>query len=314
VGIVGAARRRHGLGPFVVRDLRDAGASIPCFLATRPSTRDATRRELARSWGVECRGYLDFDAMLREEALDAVAILSPSETHADYLGRALAAGLHTLCEKPLLWNRADPVAEATQLVDGFERRGLLLHENCQWPYTLDAFARLHPGILDEPPRHFEMQMQPASPGIGRLGDSLPHALSLLQALAPGEARLEQLAFAETPADAGGILDISFTYRTGGACPRAHIALQRSDAFPRRCAYRVNDREALRVVDAEYRLHLVDGEHRVLLDDPLSALVADFVAAVAARRDRVRRDEILGRVALLEQIARGYRRWDRSGAA
>lgn len=314
VAVVGASRRRQGLGPFVVRDLLEGGARVSCFLATRPSTRDATLRELCGRHRIACRGYLDFEEMLREEEIDALAILSPSETHAEYLLRALDAGLHTLCEKPLLWDGHDLATRAEDLLAGFERAGLVLHENCQWPYTLPAFSRLHPGVLDEPFRSFEMEMQPVTPGVGRLGDSLPHALSLVQTLAPGPARLEDLAFRETGNGDDGRLDVTFAYRSANASPLVRVSLQRSDAVPRRVAYAVNGRRALRTVDDEYQLRFAHGDRSVPVEDPLTLLVADFIAEVAGRPRRSRRDEILRRVALLEEITRGYLGWEGARAS
>lgn len=45
--------------------------------------------------------YTDFDSMLSETKLDAVSITLPTYLHADYSVRALQAGLHVLCEKPM---------------------------------------------------------------------------------------------------------------------------------------------------------------------------------------------------------------------
>src|SRR5690348_7111628 len=36
--------------------------------------------------------------------VDAVAIATPTDTHADVVGVALAAGIHVLCEKPLAFD------------------------------------------------------------------------------------------------------------------------------------------------------------------------------------------------------------------
>ena len=51
VGLIGARRRRQGLGPFVARDLVAAGASVPCFLGTSEETLEAARRELEERAG-----------------------------------------------------------------------------------------------------------------------------------------------------------------------------------------------------------------------------------------------------------------------
>jgi len=78
-------------------------------------------------------------------------------------------------------------ALASEIVAAFAERGLLLYENCQWPFALSGFERLHPGSLAAPPRELRMELQPASHGLAALGDSLSHPLSLLQALVPGDA-------------------------------------------------------------------------------------------------------------------------------
>ena len=51
--------------------------------------------------------YSDFDKMLKESKLDAVSITLPTYLHAEYSIKALAAGLHVLCEKPMALNVQD---------------------------------------------------------------------------------------------------------------------------------------------------------------------------------------------------------------
>jgi predicted dehydrogenase len=46
------------------------------------------------------RTYTDFDAMLREVALDAIIIATPSSMHSKMVKAALDKGLHVFCEKP----------------------------------------------------------------------------------------------------------------------------------------------------------------------------------------------------------------------
>ncbi len=233
VGVIGARRRRQGLGPFVVRDLCAAGAEVPCFLATSASSRDAAERELAERCGVEARGYADLDRMLACESLDALAILSPAESHAQYLAAALDAKLHTLCEKPFVWGRLDLAASAARFAAEFAERGLLLFENCQWPYTLPAYRTLHPEALAQPPRRFEMLLQPASRGLQMLGDCVPHALSLLQAAAAGaQSSIEKLRYRVAGPDADHIR-LEFVFRTELAEIRSVVDLEHRGNHPRR---------------------------------------------------------------------------------
>lgn len=309
VGLIGGRRRRQGLGPFVARDLHAAGAEVPCFLTTRPATCEQAGRALA-AWGVEARGYVDLERMLAAERLDAVAILSPSDAHRAALEAALEAGLHALCEKPLVWDVPDLAAETRRIAEAFRSRGLALWENCQWPHTLAAYRRLHPGALDAPPRRFEMWLQPASRGVRRLADSAPHALSLLQALAPGERpALEEVRF-EAGGPDGRDLCVGFLYRTRDHAARVSLHLRTSHEHPRRAAYGVDGRLAERLVSPDgYRLSFAAGERSVPVDDPLTLQVADFVGELVRGPDPgARTREIVERMGLLAGLVGAYAAW------
>lgn len=65
--------------------------------------------------------YADYRDMLAREALDAVVIATPNDTHADIACDALAAGLHVLAEKPMSstlegCNRLLHAAEAAETI------------------------------------------------------------------------------------------------------------------------------------------------------------------------------------------------------
>jgi Oxidoreductase family, NAD-binding Rossmann fold len=280
IGIVGAGRRRQGLGPFVARDLAAAGAEIAGFVVTSAASRDAVTHAWSRELGIQARGHLDFSSLLRSERLDAVAILSPAETHERYLEAALEAGLHVLCEKPFVWGRPELAATARRLALGFEKRGLLLWENCQWPYTLPAFERLHPGALAQPPRRLAVRLQPGSTGAQMLGDAVPHALSLIQALLPGGAgQIERLRF-KGGRQTSRRLALEFRYRAGERELEVAIELLRSDRRPREACLEIDGRRAERLVAADgYQLSFAEGGRTVPLPDPLTLLVADFVSAL-----------------------------------
>jgi myo-inositol 2-dehydrogenase / D-chiro-inositol 1-dehydrogenase len=71
----------------------------------------------------------DFDELLAVPGLDAVAICSPTDTHADFVVKAAKAGKHIFCEKPLDLS-IDRVKEVLSIVEecgvklmlGFNRR------------------------------------------------------------------------------------------------------------------------------------------------------------------------------------------------
>lgn len=58
------------------------------------------------------RAYADFDALLREVRPDAVHIATPNNLHFEMAKKALLAGVHVVCEKPL----AMTVTEARELL------------------------------------------------------------------------------------------------------------------------------------------------------------------------------------------------------
>lgn len=65
------------------------------------------------------------------EKTDAVYIASPHETHCDYIRRALKAGKHVLCEKPMVLKGT----EARELFDIAEESGLVLMEAIKTAYA-----------------------------------------------------------------------------------------------------------------------------------------------------------------------------------
>jgi len=71
----------------------------------------------------------NYDVFL--EKVDAVYIASPHDTHYDYSRRALVAGRHVLCEKPMVLKEA----EARELFELAERSGLVLMEAIKTAYA-----------------------------------------------------------------------------------------------------------------------------------------------------------------------------------
>jgi predicted dehydrogenase len=84
------------------------------------ASRDARRAgEYARERGIE-RGYPSYEALLGDGDVEAVYISLPNSLHLDWTRRALQAGKHVLCEKPL-GRRAADVGDAFDLAERGQR-------------------------------------------------------------------------------------------------------------------------------------------------------------------------------------------------
>ena len=293
VGIIGARRRSQGIGEHVARHLSAAGAAVVAIVGTRPETLAEAQHNLSERWGLEVAGYTSLAQMLKAEALDAVAICSPQQFHLTHLRECLEAGAHVLCEKPLLFNPpADPAVAAKPIVEGFERVGRLLMVIEQWPYTLPSFKQIYPKHVFEAaaPRELRMWLSPGATGLEMIPSALPHALSLLLALAPtgGEAR-EISITAVGNALAAEAMEIRFDYVHKEGRTSVHLSLTRVERQPRPAGYAIDGSAIRRVVDTPgYRMFFEPGEvggathgadgtfGRVPIPDPLALLAADFV--------------------------------------
>lgn len=90
-----------GLGRLGYQHAENIAFKIPgAELVALCDKNEAKLKETADAWGIEFR-YTDYDDMIKNEALDAVVITSPSSLHTAQIASALDAGLHVFSEKPL---------------------------------------------------------------------------------------------------------------------------------------------------------------------------------------------------------------------
>lgn len=90
--------------------------------------------------------YSNFDRIAADPKIDVVYIVLPNFLHAEYTIRALKAGKHVLCEKPMASTVAD--AEAMVAAAKAANRKLMIAYRCQYePLNLYAMRLLRRGAL-----------------------------------------------------------------------------------------------------------------------------------------------------------------------
>lgn len=290
VAVVGARRKRQGTGEYVAREFVRCGCRVSAIVGTSPSTIELARGALRERYGIECNGYTSLAQLLEAEAIDVVAICSPPHIHLSQLELASQVGCHAFSEKPLWWNdefvySANEVRERTErLLLSFLKNQRYLALNTQWPFTLDAFRRLHPQALiaQRPPERFAMWLSPTSGGRQMLVDSAPHLLSMLYALAgAGEIGQIRAEYNDMPQyGARSAMQLSFIYRHSQGVTEVEFKLSRCAQPPRPAGYSVNGFGVQRHIELPgYLLSFSANGDSVPVPDPLAAAVADFVRSL-----------------------------------
>jgi predicted dehydrogenase len=123
IGVLGAAR----IAPMAL--IRPARA-VPEAWVVAVAARDPARaRAFAQRQGIP-RVHETYDALIQDPELDAVYIPLPNSLHAEWSIRALRAGKHVLCEKPMASN----AEEARQMAAAAAESGRVLTEAFHYRY------------------------------------------------------------------------------------------------------------------------------------------------------------------------------------
>jgi D-xylose 1-dehydrogenase (NADP+, D-xylono-1,5-lactone-forming) len=119
-GILSTAR----INALVIPPLQQSPESEAVAVASRTEQRAAA---YAREWGIP-RWYGSYEALLADPEVEAVYVSLPNGLHVEWSIRALEAGKHVLCEKPLA-RRPEDVGRA---FDAAARAGRQLMEAFMW--------------------------------------------------------------------------------------------------------------------------------------------------------------------------------------
>lgn len=303
-GLLGPGRRRNGLGPFLARWLEAAGLPVVAAAGRSQQRTTADCTQLAADLGHPLQAYDDLGRMLAEEKLAALVIASPNESHRSALATALAAGVHVLCEKPLV--AAAESALVPELVAGFQAAQLVLMENCPWPWVLPALDELYPDRSRATPRLVEMRLSPSGSGRLMVEDSLSHFISLLQALLPVDAssRISDIDWSSQDPDCQ---DLELSLQLHGSFPavRARFLLACCSDQPRPAWLAVDGcRMDRRIQMTDYRISFVADHREAVVSDPVGRLVYGFASLIRNQdieRIRSEAERIRDRARLYREI-------------
>lgn len=116
IGIIGTGGRGMLFGRGIVSHSEQARITALCDV--NPKRLKAAQELL----GVDCALYTDYRELLAHEGLEAAIITTPDYTHEEIAQASFAAGLHTLCEKPL----ATTAAGCRKIIAAADQAGKIL--------------------------------------------------------------------------------------------------------------------------------------------------------------------------------------------
>ena len=97
------------IGPVHIEALKRLGVQVNAVCGST-----ASARECAERWGIpEVYGDYDVDALVKSPNVDVIHITSPNKAHVTQSLKALKAGKHVVCEKPLGMNSRETARVVT---------------------------------------------------------------------------------------------------------------------------------------------------------------------------------------------------------
>lgn len=121
-GLLSTARINRSIIPAI----RKGGRAELVAVASRSESR---AREYAAEWGIP-RSHGSYPALLEDTDVDVVYVPLPNSLHAQWTAKALEAGKHVLCEKPL----ALSVAECDRIIAASRAAGRVAMEAVMYLY------------------------------------------------------------------------------------------------------------------------------------------------------------------------------------
>lgn len=95
------------------------------------ASRDGAKLDQCQADGAPPKLYRAYEELLRDPEIDAIYVPLPNSLHREWTMRALAAGKHVLCEKPM----GLTAAECREMIAAAETQRVLLMEAFMYRYT-----------------------------------------------------------------------------------------------------------------------------------------------------------------------------------
>lgn len=142
------------------------------------------------------RAYDDYDEIINDPEVDVVDIVTPNSLHKDQIIRALAAGKHVLCEKPLSLNALE-AKDIEKAAEGSDKKAGMIFNYRFIPAIIKARELMYQGLIGEiysfrgeyfhtgyqnPGRPYSWRMDFKKTGGGALADLGIHVIDLIRYL------------------------------------------------------------------------------------------------------------------------------------
>lgn len=141
---IGAAVVGSGfIGPVHVEGLKRLSVDVRGILGSRPEKSDRAARELNLP-----RAYQSYDELLEDDSVHVVHLAVPNVLHYDMSKKAIAAGKHVMCEKPLAMD-AKESAELVELAAASKVHCGVTYNQRFYPLNLETRARIQNGEIGD---------------------------------------------------------------------------------------------------------------------------------------------------------------------
>ena len=214
--------------------------------------------------------YDDGDALLRDPKVEAVLIALPTYLHKEYILKAIAAGKHILCEKPLTLTSAEG-AEVVDALRGYDRVFMAAQCIRFWPVYVEACAIIRSGAYGKllsgqftrqsgkPTWSWQGWLLDEPRGGGAALDLHIHDVDFVNYLFGAPEGLEAIGYGPTGEGIGQI-NAQYTYKDGPV-----LALDGGWSHPSGFPFRMGFRMELEQAALEFN-SLIDGNLHVYASD------------------------------------------------